>query len=122
MALAVGPFGLGPLELVVILLVLVMIFGATRLADLGGSLGKGIREFKRNVKEDEEAEEAQEAPTARSASAPAATPPASVPAVSVDTNGSETVAAVKCPSCSALNPAGARHCNNCGAAIATAVS
>jgi sec-independent protein translocase protein TatA len=109
------------LELVVILLVLVMIFGATRLADLGGSLGKGIREFKRNVKEDEEAEEAQETPpTARSASAPVA--PASVPAASVDANGSETVAAVKCPSCSALNPAGARHCNNCGAAIATAVS
>ena len=123
MVLAVGPFGLGPLELVVILLVLVMIFGATRLADLGGSLGKGIREFKRNVKEDEEAEEAQETPpTARSASAPAAVPTASVPAASVDANGSETVAAVKCPSCSALNPAGARHCNNCGAAIATAVS
>jgi sec-independent protein translocase protein TatA len=110
------------LELVVILLVLVMIFGATRLADLGGSLGKGIREFKRNVKEDEEAEEAQETPTARSTSAPVAPSPAAAPAASVDANGSETVAAVKCPSCSALNPAGARHCNNCGAAIATAVS
>jgi len=110
MVLAAGPFGLGPLELVVILLVLVMIFGATRLADLGGSLGKGIREFKRNVKEDEEAE-AEEAKTTA-----APTPP---PAAA---NGVETVAAVKCPSCGTLNPAGARHCNNCGAAIATAVS
>ena len=72
MVLAVGPFGLGPLELVVILLVLVMIFGATRLADLGGSLGKGIREFKRNVKEDEEAEAEEPPPPAR----PAATRPA----------------------------------------------
>ena len=109
MALAAGPFGLGPLELVVILLVLVMVFGATRLADLGGSLGKGIREFKRNVKEDEEAE----APTAQSTVA-------STPAL--PTNGAETVPAVKCPSCGSLNPVGARHCNQCGTAIAAPVS
>ena len=112
MVLAAGPFGLGPLELVVILLVLVMIFGATRLADLGGSLGKGIREFKRNVKEDEE----EEAASVQNAVA-SATPPAPPPAA-----GSETVAALKCPSCASLNPAGARHCSNCGAALAATVS
>ena len=113
MVAATGPFGLGPLELVVILLVLVMIFGATRLADLGGSLGKGIREFKRNVKEDEEAE-AEAAAQAAATSVPIPPPVAPV-------NGTETVTAVKCPSCASLNPAGARHCNNCGATLATPV-
>jgi sec-independent protein translocase protein TatA len=106
MVLAAGPFGLGPLELVVILLVLVMIFGATRLADLGGSLGKGIREFKKNVKDDEEAE------------AVTTTPPVATTPPPAEVNGAETVVAVKCPSCGTLNPVGARHCNNCGAAIA----
>ena len=108
MLLAVGPFGLGPMELVIILLVLVMLFGATRLTDLGSSLGKGIKEFRKNIKEEEGAEE----------EALAATPGASTTAQ----NGSETVAAVKCPSCGSLNPVGARHCNQCGAAIATPVS
>jgi sec-independent protein translocase protein TatA len=45
------------MELVIILLVLVMLFGATRLADLGGSLGKGIKEFRKEVSNDD-AEEA----------------------------------------------------------------
>jgi len=49
MLAGIGPFG--PMELIVILLILVMVFGATRLVDIGGSLGKGIREFRRNVKD-----------------------------------------------------------------------
>lgn len=114
MVLAGGPFGLGPMELVIILLVLVMLFGATRLADLGGSLGKGIKEFRKAVKE-EEAEEPEAEPEAEPAPRPQATSPTA--------NGAaETVAAVKCPSCGSLNPVGARHCNQCGSSIAASVS
>jgi sec-independent protein translocase protein TatA len=91
------------MELVIILLVLVMLFGATRLADIGGSLGKGIKEFRKAVKDDEEEEQA-------------AGPVAS-------TNGSgETVSAVKCASCGALNAVGSKHCNQCGAAIVAPVT
>ena len=111
MVLAAGPFGLGPLEMGLILLVLVMIFGATRLADLGGSLGKGIREFKKNVKDDE-----PEAPVVI-----ASTPVTAPPMVS-NSNGSETVSAVKCPNCGTLNPVSSRHCNQCGTAITAPVS
>jgi sec-independent protein translocase protein TatA len=97
------------MELVIILLVLVMLFGATRLADLGGSLGKGIKEFRKAVKEEDAEEEAAPAPRAQS-----------LPAAS---NGAgETVSAVKCPSCGALNPVGARHCSQCGTSIAASVS
>ena len=103
---AAGPFGLGPLELVIILLVLVMIFGASRLADLGGSLGKGIKEFKKNVQDDER----DEPPAAQSTTQPAAS------------NGEAAVSAVRCPSCGTLNAVGSKHCTNCGASIAATVS
>jgi sec-independent protein translocase protein TatA len=39
--------GLGPVELIIILTIVVVVFGAGRLSDLGGALGKGIREFPR---------------------------------------------------------------------------
>ena len=109
MIMAGGPFGLGPLELGIILLVIVMLFGATRLADIGGSLGKGIREFRKNVKDDEADAAADQAETPRQATAASA-------------GGQEVVAAIKCPSCGALNAAAAKHCNECGASIVTPVS
>jgi len=53
----------GPLELVIILVVVLVIFGPKRLPDLGRSLGRGMREFKDSVtgkdKEREEIEAAQ---------------------------------------------------------------
>lgn len=48
--------GLGPLglpELIVILVIVVLIFGVGKLPEVGGALGKGIREFKSNVGGDE---------------------------------------------------------------------
>ncbi len=44
--------GFGPEKLIFILLVLILIFGAKRLPEIGSSLGKGIREFKKSVKGD----------------------------------------------------------------------
>jgi sec-independent protein translocase protein TatA len=38
-------------EIVLILFILLLLFGAKRLPELGESLGKGIREFKRGVSE-----------------------------------------------------------------------
>jgi TatA/E family protein of Tat protein translocase len=37
---------LGPVELIIILAIVVAIFGAGRLADFGGALGRGINEFR----------------------------------------------------------------------------
>ncbi|MBI4319557.1 MAG: twin-arginine translocase TatA/TatE family subunit [Chloroflexi bacterium] len=44
--------GIGPWELLIVLLIVVVIFGAGRLGDIGGALGKGIREFRHNVKDE----------------------------------------------------------------------
>ena len=44
-------FGLGWQEMLVILLVVLLLFGAKRLPEIAKGLGKGIREFKGAVKE-----------------------------------------------------------------------
>ncbi|MFQ5854273.1 MAG: twin-arginine translocase TatA/TatE family subunit [Anaerolineae bacterium] len=38
---------LGPAELIVLLIIILIIFGVGRLPEVGGALGKGIREFRR---------------------------------------------------------------------------
>ena len=40
---------LGPMELFIILVIVLVIFGARRVPEIGASIGKGIREFKRNL-------------------------------------------------------------------------
>jgi sec-independent protein translocase protein TatA len=42
---------IGMQEIILILFILLLLFGAKRLPELGQSLGKGIREFKRGVSE-----------------------------------------------------------------------
>ncbi len=42
---------LQPTHLILILLIAVVVFGPSKLGDLGGSLGKAIREFRDSVKE-----------------------------------------------------------------------
>jgi sec-independent protein translocase protein TatA len=43
------PFGIGPLELILVLVVILVIFGPKRLPQAGRSLGQGLREFKDSV-------------------------------------------------------------------------
>ena len=118
--LAGGPFGLGAPELLIILAVVVLIFGGTKLADLGGSMGKGIKEFKKNIK-DEEEEEAGKKEAAPPPVASVGTPPVA-PVTPVASTPGNAVSALKCPSCEALNPANAKMCNQCGASLAAPVS
>jgi sec-independent protein translocase protein TatA len=49
------PFGISIWELMILLIVLLLIFGAKRLPEMGRSLGKGMREFKDSVTGVEEA-------------------------------------------------------------------
>ena len=46
---------IGPTELIIILVIVIIIFGAGKLPEIGGALGKGIKEFKSATKEVEEA-------------------------------------------------------------------
>lgn len=46
-------FGLGMPELIIILIIVVLIFGAGRISEIGGAVGKGIRGFKKSISEDD---------------------------------------------------------------------
>lgn len=46
--------GLGVWELVIILVILLLIFGPSRLGDLGSALGKGIKGFRKSIREPDE--------------------------------------------------------------------
>jgi len=53
-----GP--LGPGELILIVLLIVIIFGARKLPELGKSLGQGIKNFKKSITSEEKEEEEEE--------------------------------------------------------------
>jgi sec-independent protein translocase protein TatA len=68
---------IGPLEIVLILIVALIVFGPKRLPELGRSMGKGIREFKNSVTGDDkddddvrEIESAKRETTVRAEEAP----------------------------------------------------
>jgi sec-independent protein translocase protein TatA len=46
---------IGPREIIVILLVVLILFGGSRLSDIGKGLGEGIKNFKKGMKEEDEA-------------------------------------------------------------------
>ena len=46
-------FGLGIYELLIILVIVIIIFGAGKLPELGEGIGRGIKNFRRAVKTDE---------------------------------------------------------------------
>ena len=45
-------FGLGPVEMIIILVILVMLFGVGKLPEIGGAIGKTIREFRSTITDD----------------------------------------------------------------------
>ena len=53
------PFGIGIAELVLVLAVVLLFFGAKRLPELAGGLGLGIRGFNRALREGDRPEEAK---------------------------------------------------------------
>jgi sec-independent protein translocase protein TatA len=48
------PFGIGPMEFIVVLAIALIVLGPKRLPDAGRALGSGIRNFKRGLAEEQE--------------------------------------------------------------------
>lgn len=66
-------FGMG--EILILMLVVLIVFGARRLPEMGASLGRGLREFKRSLNEATDALRTDE-PPARPPSLTSGAPPA----------------------------------------------
>jgi sec-independent protein translocase protein TatA len=101
--MGIGP--IGPFEAIIILLVVVLIFGVNKVGDLGGALGKSVREFRRAAKEDE---------------------PGSTSSASATSNGAITAPpqteGLFCSNCGAGLDNEAKFCAKCGAPTKATVS
>ena len=57
------PFRIGPWEIALILVIILIVFGVGKLPQVGGAMGKGLRAFKKGQQgEDDEEEEEEEKP------------------------------------------------------------
>ncbi|MBK8048501.1 MAG: twin-arginine translocase TatA/TatE family subunit [Anaerolineales bacterium] len=65
------PFNLGPIELGLILLIVAMLFGVGKLPEVFGSIGKGVREFRKESGIDESKQSASATTVAPAPAAPA---------------------------------------------------
>lgn len=53
-------FGIGMPELVIILVIILIIFGAGKLPEIGGAIGKGIKNFKKSFQEPDEVDNTED--------------------------------------------------------------
>jgi sec-independent protein translocase protein TatA len=53
------PFRIGPWEIALILVIILIVFGVGKLPQVGGAIGKGLRAFKKGQRGEEEEEEAE---------------------------------------------------------------
>jgi sec-independent protein translocase protein TatA len=93
------PFRPEPLDIVIILVVAILIFGPGRLPEIGRGLGRAITEFRQGITGKSEESKQVQASTVPS---PSASP----------------VSGNYCNQCGTANPSDARFCNNCGAPLA----
>ncbi len=79
------PFNVGPIELIIILVIVIALFGAGRIAGVGRALGTSVREFRQEARPEDE-EEAET--TASDGEAEASTTEASAAKDADDMRGS----------------------------------
>jgi sec-independent protein translocase protein TatA len=120
------PFGLQPIHLLVIAIVALLIFGPSRLPEIGRGVGRALTEFRKGTREMTESfmdEVKQHEESAQNTVAPPAMGKPSISVTGEDgalPNGAvpfDPVATAQgnfCIHCGTTNPAGARYCNHCG--------
>lgn len=65
---------IGAPELLIILAIVVVLFGATRIGDIGKGIGRGIREFRSEIKDTDEKDKTETTVTSTTTSAPSDEP------------------------------------------------
>lgn len=106
--------GIGPLgvpELLIIAFIILLIFGVGRLPEIGGALGKGIKEFRNNTTDEANG-------TATTTVADMSTPASDVAAPEAPAVGD----GVFCSECGTKNTTTAKFCASCGKGLPASVS
>jgi sec-independent protein translocase protein TatA len=114
--------GLGPLgvpELLIIALIVILVFGVGRLPEVGGAVGKSIREFRKATKDDEAATAASSTSASAATEISPAAPAEQSWAPSGAAASSETMF---CSECGTKNLRSAKFCSQCGHAMGASVS
>jgi len=98
---------IGAPELIIIAIIVLLLFGPGKAADLGGSLGKSIREFRKATREDEPA-------STRAPALPSAANSTDAPAPASDRVSADRY----CIECGTKATEHQRFCTNCGKPLA----
>ncbi len=119
------PFGIQPWHLIVVAIAALLIFGPSRLPEIGRNIGKAITEFRRGAKEmTESIKEEVSRPTdvsAQNVQPPSPSQPAAAstqPATVFPSPQPADTDKQFCIHCGTPNPVGAVYCNHCGSKIA----
>ena len=123
--------GLGPLglpELGIILVIVILIFGVGRLPEVGGAVGKGIREFRKATKDDEAAADTT---TTSVSDVTSDVTPSNMHSTTTTTHDTVTTAtppmpngatdSLFCGECGARNQRTSKFCAECGHGIGAPV-
>jgi sec-independent protein translocase protein TatA len=110
------------MELIIVVVIALLVFGPGKLGDLGGALGRGMREFRKNIDGDDTGSTA-DASSASSATSPtdASSPSSAASSTDAAAGPSDDRSAADfavCGACGGRNPAAAKFCATCGSAIA----
>jgi sec-independent protein translocase protein TatA len=111
-AAGLGPFG--PWELLIIAFIVVLIFGVGRLPEVGGALGKGIREFRKSTRDD-----ADDQPPSADASSSSSGAASDAPRPA---DGDASGESRFCSECGARNTRSAKFCAECGHSMSVMAS
>ncbi len=95
-----------PIHLVLILAIIMIVFGAGKLPEMGGAVGRGIREFRKEVHDATDAD----------------FDPVQASSVGTASTNQTTQTAAFCTTCGERLPKDARFCPGCGATTATEVT
>ena len=60
------PFHVGPMEIGIILVIILIVFGVGKLPQIGGAIGKSVKDFRKARSEDDEEDESKNKDVAKS--------------------------------------------------------
>ncbi len=111
------PFGIQPLHIVIVVIVALIIFGPSRLPEIGRGLGRALNEFRKGTREMTEGFRDEVTKPASDQATQSASAESSLASPSQPQPQPQATSSNFCTQCGAPNPSGSHFCNKCGAQL-----